>query len=70
MVWPSTRISQFGKMRSAPSIHPRYQSGWAGEDTVSARYGPYSQIGLICRRPPARESTEKIPKNSPIDFAV
>jgi len=47
MEWPNARISQLGKSRSAPSSHPRYQSGWAGELTAWALKGPYSHTGLI-----------------------
>ena len=44
---PWKRNSHAGKIRSAPSVHPKYQSGCAGIVTFSGRNGPYSQIGLI-----------------------
>ena len=28
IVWPQMYVSQFGKIRSAPSRKPMYQSGW------------------------------------------
>src|SRR5437763_7523709 len=68
--WPNARISQFGNRRRAPSSQPRYQSGWAGDDTASGRNGPYSHTGLICTSPPISPNTAAMPKNSPRDFAV
>ena len=37
---PNSSTSQAGKMRSPPSSHPTYQSGWAGELTASGMNGP------------------------------
>ena len=37
---PKTLNCQAGNSRSAPSSHPRYQSGWAGELTCAVAYGP------------------------------
>src|SRR5207245_6837342 len=68
--WPSTRISHEGKIRRAPSSHPRYQSGWAGELTADGVKGPYSHTGLICRSPPIAPRRAAIPKNRPTDRAV
>src|SRR2546421_12746534 len=68
--WPNTRISQLGNSRSAPSSHPTYQSGCAPPDTTCALYGPYSHTGLIWNRPPMKDSTAAMAKNSPIDLNV
>src|SRR5437879_9725561 len=57
-------------MRRAPSIHPRYQSGWAGDVTVEALNGPYSQTGLICSSTPIAPITAAMAKKSPNVFAV
>ena len=70
ITWPKPRISHRGKIRSAPSIHPRYQSGWAGDDTDEGSNGPYSQTGLICASPPSAASTPAMARNNPTDFAV
>ena len=37
---PKARISQLGKMRSAPSSQPMYQSGWLAELTLAGTNGP------------------------------
>ena len=47
IVIPRIVGSKDGKIRSAPSSQPTYQSGWAGELTTAASNGPYSQTGLI-----------------------
>ena len=40
MVIPRITGSKGGKIRSAPSSQPTYQSGWAGDDTVAGSKGP------------------------------
>lgn len=37
---PNALTSQFGKMRSAPSVQPRYQSGWDAALTSAGSNGP------------------------------
>jgi hypothetical protein len=37
---PATTTSSDGTMRSAPSTHPRYQSGWAGTVAEAGSNGP------------------------------
>ena len=49
--------SKPGTSRSAPISQPRYQSGCAPFVESPTWYGPQSQIGLICTRPPSRKST-------------
>ena len=44
-----------------------YQSGWAPVDTALGVYGPYSQIGLICARPPSATRTPATRNNRPTE---
>ena len=37
---PKARISQLGKIRSAPSSQPMYQSGWLAALTSAGSKGP------------------------------
>ena len=67
IVIPRITGSNGGKIRSAPSSQPTYQSGWAGELTTDASNGPYSQIGLTWTRPPISAMIAAVRKNSPVD---
>ena len=67
---PKARISQPGMRRSAPSSQPMYQSGCEAELTSAGSNGPYSQIGLICARPPSAASTRRGRKNRPTALAA
>src|SRR3954469_13619097 len=63
-------MSHGGKSRVEPSRKPMYQSGWEADDTCAGLYGPHSQIGLICTRPPRAAHTPKTMKNRPPDLAA
>src|SRR4051812_34838588 len=54
-----------GKIRSAPSSQPTYQSGCDGDETSDGSNGPYAQIGLICTSPPIAATTAAVRKNRP-----
>src|SRR5437016_4358484 len=56
--------------RNAPSIQPRYQSGCAAVLTADDLNGPYSQIGLICARPPRSARTPATSAKSPALLAA
>ena len=47
-----------------------YQSGCEPADTWAGLYGPNSQIGLICTRPPSAASTPKTMKKKPPALAA
>ena len=47
-----------------------YQSGCEPAVTSDGLYGPYSQTGLICSRPPIRAVTPKTMKKKPPALAV
>ena len=47
-----------------------YQSGCDPAVTWPGSYGPYSQIGLICIRPPIRAVTPKTMKKKPPALAM
>src|SRR3954447_26457461 len=59
-----------GKSRVEPSRNPMYQSGCEAADTCAGLYGPHSQIGLICTRPPSRAQTPKTTHTRPVAFAA
>ena len=46
-------ISQDGNRRVEPSRNIMYQSGCEPDDTCAGLYGPNSQTGLICAKPPS-----------------
>ncbi len=54
-----------GISRSAPSVKPMYQSGWAPAVTGEGSYGPYCQIGLIVATAASRAVTPKTMKKKP-----
>src|SRR4051812_13062181 len=64
-VYPNAGTSQAGHSRSAPSIQPTYQSGWAGAVTEPTSNGPYSQTGLIWASPPRANTTAITAPNRP-----
>ncbi len=60
-----------GKRRSDPSSQPMYQSGCAAVVTAPVRYGPYSQIGLICDEAAERgDHARRHRRTGPTDFAA
>jgi hypothetical protein len=67
IVIPRIVGSKDGKIRSAPSSQPTYQSGWAGELTTAASNGPNSQTGLIWKRRPSSATIAAVRKNRPLD---
>src|SRR5438093_2233433 len=67
IVTPKITGSNGRPIRNAPSSQPMYQSGCAGALTEEGLNGPYSQIGLICTRPPIRTTTAAVRKNSPVE---
>src|SRR5918992_4734395 len=67
-VTPKIVGSNEGNSLIAPSSHPMYQSGCAGALTVVGSNGPYSQIGLICTRPPITASKAAVNSIKPVDL--
>ena len=67
IVIPRIVGSKDGKIRSAPSSQPTYQSGWAGELTTAASNGPNSHTGLIWKRAPSSATIAAVRKNRPLE---
>src|SRR3954471_23261859 len=65
IVIPRIVGSKGGKMRSAPSSQPTYQSGCEGDETGDGSNGPSAQTGLIWTTPPIAATTAAVRKNSP-----
>ncbi|MFD3343724.1 topoisomerase C-terminal repeat-containing protein [Streptomyces anthocyanicus] len=69
-VWPATAVSNGGISRSEPSRNPTYQSGCEPVETMSGRYGPYVQIGLISATAASTTRTPKTMRNRPVEFVM
>ncbi len=67
IVIPRMVGSKDGKIRSAPSSQPTYQSGCAGELTTAASNGPNSQTGLIWKKAPNSATIAAVRKKRPLD---
>src|SRR3954453_19343978 len=69
-VWCQSLISHDGNRRVDPSRNIMYQSGCEPEDTERGSYGPNSQTGLICAKPPSAASAANTMKKNPPALAA
>ena len=69
-VKPKSWVSHAGKIRSAPSSQPTYQSGCEPAEISAGSYGPYSQTGLMGTNAASSVVTPKTMKKKPPALAV